>query len=98
MSELRDIRELMNDTDAYRDELHRRWTGLLSYRYIGRNHSSMNIGESDDTVTIRRDMRNEAGGHHGCAAGDLVAGGLSDRHGRGAQPGDRLGADRRPRL
>ena len=62
MSELRDIRELMNDTDAYRDELHRRWTGLLSYRYIGRNHGSMNLGESDDTVTIRRDMRNGAGG------------------------------------
>lgn len=60
--ELRDIRELMDDTDAYRDELFRRWTGLLSYRYIGRNHGSMNIGESDDTVTIRRDMRNEAGG------------------------------------
>ena len=59
---LRDIRELANDTDAYRDELFRRWTGLLSYRYIGRNHSSMNMGESDDTVTIRRDMRNEAGG------------------------------------
>ena len=62
MSELRDIRELINDTDAYREELHRRWTGLLSYRYIGRNHGSMNIGETDDTVTIRRDMRNEAGG------------------------------------
>ncbi len=62
MSELRDIRELMDDTDAYRDELRRRWTGLLSYRYIGRNHGSMNIGEADDTVTIRRDMRNEAGG------------------------------------
>jgi hypothetical protein len=60
--ELRDIRELMDDTDAYRDELHRRWTGLLSYRYIGRNHGSMNIGESDDTVVIRRDMRNDAGG------------------------------------
>jgi hypothetical protein len=59
---LRDIRELMDDTDAYRDELMRRWTGLLSYRYIGRNHSSMNIGEVDDTVTIRRDMCNEAGG------------------------------------
>jgi hypothetical protein len=58
----RDIRELTNDTDAYRDELFRRWTGLLSYRYIGRNHSSMNLGETDDTVTIRRDMRNEAGG------------------------------------
>ncbi len=60
--QLRDIRELIGDADAYRDELHRRWTGLLSYRYIGRNHGSMNIGEADDTVTIRRDMRNEAGG------------------------------------
>ncbi|OBK47050.1 hypothetical protein A5656_30690 [Mycobacterium gordonae] len=58
----RDIRELLDDPDAYRDELHRRWTGLLSYRYIGRNHSSMNLGEIDNTVTIRRDMRNEAGG------------------------------------
>lgn len=59
---LRDIRELTNDADAYRDELFRRWTGLLSYRYIGRKHSSMDLGESDDTVTIRRDMRNAAGG------------------------------------
>jgi hypothetical protein len=60
--QLRDIRELSDDTDAYRDELFRRWTGLLSYRYIGRRHSSMNVGEVDDTVVIRRDMRNEAGG------------------------------------
>jgi hypothetical protein len=59
---LRDIREFLGDADAYRDELYRRWTGLLSYRYIGRNHSSMNIGDTDDTVVIRRDMRNEAGG------------------------------------
>jgi hypothetical protein len=59
---LRDIRELTNDSEAYRDELFRRWTGLLSYRYIGRKHSSMNLGETDDTVAIRRDMRNEAGG------------------------------------
>src|SRR5882757_1482288 len=60
--DLRDIRELTDDTDAYRDELFRRWTGLLSYRYIGRNAASMNLGERDDTVAIRRDMRNEAGG------------------------------------
>jgi hypothetical protein len=60
--ELRDIRELMHDSEAYRDELFRRWTGLLSYRYIGRKHSSMDIGEVDNTVTIRRDMRNDAGG------------------------------------
>lgn len=62
MSELRDIRELADNPDAYRDELFRRWTGLLSYRYIGRKHSSMDLGEVDNTVTIRRDMRNEAGG------------------------------------
>lgn len=60
--QLRDIRELMGDSDAYREELYRRWTGLLSYRYIGRKHSSMDLGEADDTVAIRRDMRNEAGG------------------------------------
>lgn len=59
---LRDIREFAGDTEAYRDELFRRWTGLLSYRYIGRKHSSMNLGAPDDTVTIRRDMRNAAGG------------------------------------
>ncbi|WP_179469752.1 hypothetical protein [Mycolicibacterium vinylchloridicum] len=58
----RDIRALVNDQDAYRDELYKRWTGLLSYRYIGRNHSAMNTGDVDDTVVIRRDMRNEAGG------------------------------------
>jgi hypothetical protein len=60
--QLRDIRELADDGDAYRDELFRRWTGLLSYRYIGRKHASMDLGEVDDTVVIRRDMRNEAGG------------------------------------
>lgn len=60
--QLRDIRELAGDSEAYRDELYRRWTGLLSYRYIGRKHASMDLGEPDDTVAIRRDMRNEAGG------------------------------------
>ena len=59
---MRDIRELKDDPDAYRDELTRRWSGLLSYRYIGRNHSSMNLGPEDNTVRIRHDMRNEAGG------------------------------------
>ena len=59
---MRDIRELKDDPDAYREELTRRWSGLLSYRYIGRNHDSMNIGEADNTVRIRRDMRNAAGG------------------------------------
>jgi hypothetical protein len=59
---LRDIRELKNDPEAYAAELEQRWTGLLSYRYIGRNHGSMNTGEIDNTVTLRRDMRNATGG------------------------------------
>ena len=59
---LKDIRELKDDPAAYAAELKRRWTGLLSYRYIGRNHGSMNTGPVDNTVTLRRDMRNAAGG------------------------------------
>jgi hypothetical protein len=59
---LKDIRELKDDPKAYAEELERRWTGLLSYRYIGRNHGSMNTGPADNTVTLRRDMRNAAGG------------------------------------
>src|ERR1700756_808634 len=57
-----DIRELAGQPEAYAAELRRRWGGLLSYRYIGRSYSQMNIGPSDDTVTLRRDMRNATGG------------------------------------
>jgi hypothetical protein len=60
--DMRDIRDLAGDSEAYREELTRRWSGLLSYRYIGRNHSSMNLGPEDNTVRVRHDMRNEAGG------------------------------------
>jgi hypothetical protein len=59
---LRDIRELRNDPAAYAAELERRWGGLLSYRYIGRKYSSMDTGVEDNTVTLRRDMRNSTGG------------------------------------
>jgi hypothetical protein len=59
---LKDIRELKNDPDAYAAELEQRWTGLMSYRYIGRSHGSMNTGSADDTVTLRSDMRNAVGG------------------------------------
>ncbi len=57
----RDIRELLNDPEAYAAELRRRWGGLLSYRYIGRRWSSMDLGPTDDTVTLRRDMRTPTG-------------------------------------
>jgi len=58
---LRDIRELADDPAAYAAELNRRWGGLLSYRYLGRSHPSMDIA-AQDTVAIRHDMRNPAGG------------------------------------
>ncbi|SRX95135.1 hypothetical protein MSP7336_03399 [Mycobacterium shimoidei] len=59
---LRDIRELADEREAYAAELRRRWGGLLSYRYIGRRYSSMDLGPVDDTVTLRHDMRSGSGG------------------------------------
>lgn len=59
---LRDIRDLTDDPAAYAAELRKRWGGLLSYRYLGRSYSSMDLGPVDDTVTLRRDMRNSSGG------------------------------------
>jgi acyl-coenzyme A thioesterase PaaI-like protein len=59
---LRDIRDLTDRQEAYADELRRRWGGLLSYRYIGRMYASMDPRSVDDTVTLRRDMRNPTGG------------------------------------
>lgn len=59
---LRDIRELTDSPEEYAAELRRRWGGLLSYRYIGRSYAQMDIGPEDNTVTVRRDMRNTTGG------------------------------------
>ncbi len=58
----RDIRELSDDPAAYAAELRARWGGLLSYRYIGRSYDSMDLGPTDNTVTVRHDMRNATGG------------------------------------
>jgi hypothetical protein len=59
---VRDIRELTDSPEAYAAELRRRWGGLLSYRYIGRSYAAMDLGPEDNTVTLRRDMRNPTGG------------------------------------
>ena len=59
---LRDIRDLADSPDEYAAELRRRWGGLLSYRYIGRSYAQMDVGPVDNTVTLRRDMRDGAGG------------------------------------
>jgi hypothetical protein len=57
---LKDIRETSDE--QYWEDLRTRWTSLLSYRYIGRNHGALNSGPVDNTVTLRHDMRNAAGG------------------------------------
>ena len=60
---LKDIRELKRDKGAYAAELERRWSGLLSYRYIGRRYDNMDVGEGiDATVKVRHDFRNTTGG------------------------------------
>ena len=50
------------DADQYWEELRQRWGALLSYRYIGRKFATMNSGVTDETVRLRRDMRNSLGG------------------------------------
>jgi hypothetical protein len=57
---LEDIRN--TDREQYWETLRQRWGALLSYRYLGRQFSSMNNSANDDTVTLRHDMRNAAGG------------------------------------
>ena len=60
---MKDIRDLREDRGAYAAELERRWTGLLSYRYIGRRYGSMDVGaEGDNIVNVRHDFRNAMGG------------------------------------
>jgi hypothetical protein len=59
MGTVRDIRETAEQ--EYWAELRRKWGALLSYRYIGREFSSMNTG-AKDTVAVRHDMRNSNGG------------------------------------
>ncbi len=60
---MKDIRDLKADKDAYATELERRWSGLLSYRYIGRRFGSMDLVDGGDcTVAVRHDFRNSTGG------------------------------------
>jgi hypothetical protein len=76
---VRDIRELSDDHEAYAAELRRRWGGLLSYRYLGRHFAAMDLGSSDDIVTLRHDMRNASGGLLIAALGICAPeGGMSD--------------------
>jgi hypothetical protein len=57
---LEDIRATSDD--EYWEDLRLRWTSLLSYRYLGRSHASLNSGPPDPTMKLRYDMRNASGG------------------------------------
>ena len=81
---VRDIREVA--TPDYWEELRQRWGALLSYRYIGRQFSSMNNDATDTTVLLRHDMRNAAGGVLVAALSITCPGG-------GGEEGDRPGGD-----
>jgi hypothetical protein len=45
----------------YWDRFERRWTGLLSYRYLGRTSAALDRG-GGETMRLRHDMRNPSGG------------------------------------
>lgn len=58
-----DIRDMADD--EYWKEFETRWTGLMSYRYLGRSHRGFDNEASDDgrdLMRLRFDMRNAAGG------------------------------------
>jgi hypothetical protein len=65
-------------SEDYWEELRQRWGALLSYRYIGRQFSSMNSTAVDPTVRLRHDMRNAAGGVLVSALSITCPGGGSD--------------------
>jgi hypothetical protein len=54
-----DIRDA--PVDEYWDRFEVRWTGLLSYRYLGRNTAAVDRG-GGETMRLRYDMRNPSGG------------------------------------
>lgn len=76
-----DIRDV--DRERYWDAFTQRWTGLLSYRYLGRAHTGFDTqadADARDLMALRHDMRNSSGGIMAaplCIASP-EAGGLSD--------------------
>lgn len=55
-----DIRNI--DPDKYWEAFEEKWTSLLTYRYLGRRHASLDTGVSGDFMAVRHDMRNSSGG------------------------------------
>jgi hypothetical protein len=54
-----DIRDA--PVDEYWNRFQQRWTGLLSYRYLGKSNATLDRG-GGETMRLRHDMRNPVGG------------------------------------
>lgn len=48
--------------EEYWDHFEQQWTNLLSYRYLGRRNARLDAGVEHDSMPLRHDMRNPAGG------------------------------------
>ena len=55
-----DIRDV--PADQHWEHFEEQWTALLSYRYLGVQHGNLDAGVDKETMTLRHDMRNPAGG------------------------------------
>lgn len=55
-----DIRDV--NPERYWDAFAEKWTNLLTYRYLGRRWASLDNGVEGETMNLRHDMRNAAGG------------------------------------
>lgn len=58
--DLVDIRSV--PADEYWKVFEKKWTSLLSYRYLGRVNSGLDIQDGADLMALRHDMRNPMGG------------------------------------
>src|ERR1700744_4056823 len=50
------------DTEEHWTEFEKAWTALLSYRYLGKVSPDLDSGADRETMPLRDDMRNAAGG------------------------------------
>jgi hypothetical protein len=48
--------------EDYWEQFTTKWTGLLTYRYLGRTHPVLDQGAQRQTMPLRHDMRNAIGG------------------------------------
>lgn len=50
------------DPEKYWEVFAEKWTSLLTYRYLGRRHASLDAGVEGNSMRLRHDMRNALGG------------------------------------